>query len=63
MDLVELRTQFPVTQQYAYLNHASVAALPTPVIDSMGRYLAARGHGIDKHLDVFVSISEDMLLA
>jgi len=44
MDLVELRTQFPVTQQYAYLNHASVAALPTPVIDAMGRYLAARSH-------------------
>jgi selenocysteine lyase/cysteine desulfurase len=45
MDPIELRTQFPVTRQYAYLNHASVAALPTPVIDAMERYLTARAHG------------------
>jgi selenocysteine lyase/cysteine desulfurase len=38
----QYRELFPVTRHYAYLNHASSAALPTPVIESMNRYLAER---------------------
>ncbi len=39
------RALFPVTRRYAYLNHASVAALPTPVLEAMNRYLAERAQG------------------
>jgi cysteine desulfurase/selenocysteine lyase len=34
-----LRKLFPVTEHYAYLNHASVAAPPIPVIQAMSSYL------------------------
>ena len=43
MELRQMREQFPVTRRYAYLNHASVAALPQPVIQAMTRYLTERG--------------------
>ncbi len=43
MDLPAMRALFPVTQRYAYLNHASVAALPQPVVAAMTRYLDERG--------------------
>jgi selenocysteine lyase/cysteine desulfurase len=42
LDLTEARGLFPVTQRYAYLNHASVAAPPRPVIEAMSRYLSSR---------------------
>ena len=42
MDIDELRALFPVARQYAYLNHASVAALPLPVTEAMNRYLIGR---------------------
>ncbi|MGD8794795.1 MAG: aminotransferase class V-fold PLP-dependent enzyme [Anaerolineae bacterium] len=38
----EFRDIFPVTRRYAYLNHASAAALPRPVVQAMTRYLEAR---------------------
>jgi selenocysteine lyase/cysteine desulfurase len=34
---------FPITRRYAYLNHASVAALPRPVVEVMTQYLVERG--------------------
>jgi len=36
------RDLFPVTQRFAYLNHASVGALPRPVTLAMSRYLEDR---------------------
>ncbi|MFN2289759.1 MAG: aminotransferase class V-fold PLP-dependent enzyme [Anaerolineae bacterium] len=39
MNLDQARDLFPVSQHYAYLNHASVAALPAPVVAAMQRYL------------------------
>ncbi len=45
MDLSAFRPLFPVTRRYAYLNHASVAALPDPVTKAMNRYLAERAQG------------------
>jgi cysteine desulfurase / selenocysteine lyase len=39
MNLAQVRSLFPVSQRYAYLNHASVAALPTPVVAAMDHYL------------------------
>ncbi len=43
MKLSQVRDQFPVTRRYAYLNHASVGALPDPVTRTMTRYLNERG--------------------
>ncbi len=43
MRLTEIRTLFPVTERYAYLNHAAVAAPPQPVVEAMTRYLTERG--------------------
>ncbi len=52
MDFASIRDLFPVTQRYAYLNHASVAALPTPVTAAMTRYLTERSaHGSESLLD------------
>lgn len=45
MNLAEIRNLFPITQQYTYLNHASVAAPPRPVVEAMSRYLVERGMG------------------
>ncbi|MGD8519174.1 MAG: aminotransferase class V-fold PLP-dependent enzyme [Anaerolineae bacterium] len=42
MDIPQTRALFPVTRKYAYLNHASVAALPLPVTNAMNRYLTDR---------------------
>lgn len=42
MDLEKIRDLFPVTQRYAYLNHAAVAALPRPVAEAMTGYVLAR---------------------
>lgn len=52
MDLAPMRELFPVTQHYAYLNHASVAPLPQPVVEAMTRYLTGRGlHGSEALVD------------
>ncbi len=42
MDLAQIRDLFPVTRRYAYLNHASVAAPPQPVVQAMTGYLTER---------------------
>ena len=39
MNIAQARSLFPVSQRYAYLNHASVAALPTPVVAATEQYL------------------------
>lgn len=39
------RSLFPVTERYTYLNHASVAPLPAPTLDSMAQFL----HGVARH--------------
>jgi selenocysteine lyase/cysteine desulfurase len=44
MNLGEIRRLFPVTEHYAYLNHAAVAALPQPVVETMSRYIVERSH-------------------
>jgi cysteine desulfurase/selenocysteine lyase len=43
VDPTLLRDLFPVTRRFAYLNHASVAALPQPVVEAMTGYLTERG--------------------
>ncbi len=43
MDLTRWRDLFPVTQRYAYLNHAATAAPPRPVIEAMAHYLTEHG--------------------
>lgn len=42
MNLSEYRDLFAVARRYAYLNHASVAALPRPVVEAMSDHLTAR---------------------
>ena len=42
LDLSQIRALFPVTRRYAYLNHASVAAPPQPVVEAMTHYLTER---------------------
>ena len=44
MNVAQTREQFPVTQRYAYLNHASVGALSQAVVGAMTRYLTQRGN-------------------
>lgn len=52
MNLAAMRELFPVTRRYAYLNHASVAALPRPVVEAMTGYLTEQGqHGSEALLD------------
>ncbi len=58
MELAQIRNLFPVTQRYAYLNHAAVAAPPQPVVEAMTRHLSQRGlagsealPGWDDHLE------------
>ena len=43
MKLTQMRDRFPITRHYAYLNHASVGALPDAVTRAMTQYLAERG--------------------
>lgn len=43
MNLATVRDLFPVTQHYTYLNHASVGALPRPVVEAMTDYLNGQG--------------------
>ena len=45
MDLSFYRAEFPVTRDWAYLNHAAVAPLPQRVVDTMCRFLQARQMG------------------
>jgi len=40
--LEELRSLFPVTERYAYLNHASTGPFPTPVVEAMTSMMAQR---------------------
>lgn len=42
VDLTLLRDLFPITQRFAYLNHASVSVLPQPVVEAMTGYLTER---------------------
>lgn len=39
MDLLQYRDLFPITAEYAYLNHAAAGTLPTPVASALHRYL------------------------
>lgn len=53
-DVESLRAQFPVTERCAYLNHAAIAPLSSPVRAAMREYLAdrsaGRGHEKYEHL-------------
>jgi cysteine desulfurase/selenocysteine lyase len=42
VNLDQVREHFPVTRRYAYLNHASVGPLSTPVVEAMTHYLTER---------------------
>ena len=45
MDLASYRAEFPVTHEWAYLNHAAVAPLPQRVVDTVCAFLHARQMG------------------
>jgi cysteine desulfurase/selenocysteine lyase len=45
MDIGQIRDLIPVTRQFAYLNHACVAAPPKPVTEAMTNYLLSRSKG------------------
>ena len=45
MDLAFYRAEFPVTRDWAYLNHAAVAPLPQRVVETMCNFLHARQMG------------------
>ena len=45
MDVQTLRREFPVTQEYAYLNHAAHAPLPARTVAAMENFLHDRQHG------------------
>jgi selenocysteine lyase/cysteine desulfurase len=38
MSFASFRTQFPVTRQWAFLDHAAVAPLPTPAVEALHAY-------------------------
>jgi cysteine desulfurase/selenocysteine lyase len=42
MSLTEYRHLFPITEEYAYLNHASVAPYSVPVVRAMDDFIARR---------------------
>jgi len=50
-DLTAYRRYFPITQRYAFLNHASVAPLSTRVQEAMQRLIGARVTGGDLSKD------------
>jgi len=50
-DLTAYRRYFPITQRYAFLNHASVAPLSTRVQEAMQRLIGARVTGEDLSKD------------
>ena len=45
MDLASYRSEFPISQEWAYLNHAAVAPLPARVVQKMTAFLLARQKG------------------
>jgi cysteine desulfurase/selenocysteine lyase len=45
MNLAEYRAEFPVTRDWAYLNHAAVAPLPERVVRTLERFVRARQRG------------------
>lgn len=61
MDLTAYRAEFPITAEWAYLNHAAVAPLPLRVVRAMERFLHARQKG-DLGLADSPPITEDTRL-
>jgi len=46
----QLRRLFPVTDEYAYLNHAAVSAPPTPVTDAVLSQISdVQKHGVSNY--------------
>ncbi len=45
MDLASYRSEFPISQEWTYLNHAAVAPLPNRVVQAMEGFLQARQKG------------------
>ena len=58
MDLAAYRTEFPVTKDWTYLNHAAVAPLPNRVVETMCAFLHARQMG-DMALDDWPPATEE----
>jgi selenocysteine lyase/cysteine desulfurase len=59
-DLTTLRTKFPVTARYAYLNHAATAPLPEPVREAIDTYLGDRVVWRDG--EAYETLSDDLRL-
>ena len=45
MDLGAIRSEFPVTQEYAYFNHAAVGPLPSRVVEATKRTVEQKSKG------------------
>lgn len=58
MDLSSYRDEFPITRDWAYLNHAAVAPLPQRVVDAMCAFLHARQMG-DLALEDWPPVTEE----
>lgn len=61
MDLLEYRSLFPITAEYAYLNHAAAGPLPAPVAAAVHRYLDwAQTMPIDLLMEEMVTLENEM---
>jgi cysteine desulfurase / selenocysteine lyase len=56
MNLDELRSEFPVTQEWIYLNHAAVAPLCRPAAKAMRRIVRDVEHGGIAHISEWSSL-------
>ncbi len=57
MDLDAIRCEFPVTREYAYLNHAAVGPLPGRVVDATKRVVEEKTEG-DLHWESWEETAE-----
>jgi selenocysteine lyase/cysteine desulfurase len=58
MDLASYRAQFPIVEEWTYLNHAAVSPLPSRAIEAMERFLRARSQG-SAGLDACPPVTEE----
>jgi len=63
MDLAAYRSEFPVTQEWVYLNHAAVSPLPGRAVQAMKAFLDARQFGTSGLEDVESVAAETRALA
>jgi cysteine desulfurase/selenocysteine lyase len=54
LPITDYRKLFPITQHYAYMNHAACAAMPQPGLDALARYWEGQStRGVLNEMDYF----------